>query len=150
MAHGINERVAIKVAVVGAGYAGMAAAVELAAAGLNVDVFEASRTLGGRARAAKINSEIGDITVDNGAHILVGAYRETLRLMEMVGAGGTTPAKVGSGDTAPAGEPRASETALKRHPLHLEYPGRVRIAAPALPAPLHLAWALLAAQGLSL
>ncbi len=42
----------MKLAVIGAGYAGMAAAVELAAAGHQVDVFEASRTLGGRARAA--------------------------------------------------------------------------------------------------
>jgi squalene-associated FAD-dependent desaturase len=127
MADGINGRVATKIAVVGAGYAGMACAVELAAAGVNVDVFEASRTLGGRARAIEI--DIDGTTVDNGAHILVGAYRETLRLIQ----------KVGSGDTA-----------LKRETLHLEYPGRVKIAAPPLPAPLHLAWALLAAQGLNL
>jgi hypothetical protein len=40
-------------AVIGAGYAGMAAAVELCEAGHTVDVFEASRTLGGRARAAQ-------------------------------------------------------------------------------------------------
>ncbi len=114
-----------RVAVIGAGYAGLACAVELAAAGIAVDVFEASRTLGGRARAI----ELDDLTVDNGAHILVGAYRETLRLMKKVGAGGT---------------------ALKRHPLHLEYPGHVMISAPQLPAPLHLAGALLTARGLSL
>ncbi len=119
MVGNINARVAV----VGAGYAGLACAVELAAAGVTVDVFEASRTLGGRARAA----ELDGMTVDNGAHILAGAYRETLRLMEKVGAGGA---------------------ALNRHPLHLEYPGRIRIAAPRLPAPLHLAWALLAARGL--
>jgi squalene-associated FAD-dependent desaturase len=118
------QRVAAKVAVVGAGYAGLACAVELADAGIAVDVFEASRTLGGRARAV----EIDGITVDNGAHILVGAYRETLRLMQKVGAG---------------------ETALRRHPLHLEYPGHMKLAAPKLPAPLHLGWALLSAQGLS-
>jgi len=40
-----------RIAVIGAGYAGLAAAVELAAAGCHVEVFEASRTLGGRARA---------------------------------------------------------------------------------------------------
>lgn len=114
----------MKIAVVGAGYAGLAAAVELAAAGFPVEVFEASRTLGGRARAV----EIEGIRVDNGAHILVGAYRETLRLMRLVGA---------------------PEEALQRHPLHLEYPGEFRITAPRLPAPLHLAWALLAAKGLS-
>lgn len=101
----------------------MAAAAELAAAGVGVDVFEASRTLGGRARAV----EVGGLTIDNGAHIMVGAYAETLRLMKLVGA------------------PLA---ALQRHPLHLEYPGHLRLAAPRLPAPLHLAWALLNADGL--
>jgi phytoene dehydrogenase-like protein len=71
-----------RVAVIGAGYAGLAAAVELAAAGHRVDVFEASRTLGGRARAARIEG----FEVDNGQHILIGAYAETLRLMRAVGA----------------------------------------------------------------
>lgn len=113
-----------RVAVVGGGYAGMAAAVELAAAGAKVDVFEASRTLGGRARAVEAEGR----TLDNGAHILVGAYRETLALMAKVGAD-------------PAG--------LHRHPLRLDFPGEFRIAAPRLPAPLHLAWALVAARGIS-
>ncbi|WIM06368.1 MAG: hydroxysqualene dehydroxylase HpnE [Candidatus Nitricoxidivorans perseverans] len=119
-------RVAAQVAIIGAGYAGMTAAVELADAGIVVEVFEASRTLGGRARAV----EIEGVTVDNGAHILVGAYRETLRLMRKVGV---------------------PEAALQRHPLHLEYPGEFRLRAPGIPvpAPLHLAWALLAARGLS-
>lgn len=113
-----------RVAVVGAGYAGLACAVELADAGCTVEVFEASRTLGGRARAV----ELDGMTVDNGAHILVGAYRETLRLMQRVGAG---------------------STALRRELLHLEFPGHVKVAAQNLPAPLHLGWALLTAQGLS-
>jgi squalene-associated FAD-dependent desaturase len=112
------------VAIVGAGYAGLACAVELADAGCRIEVFEASRTLGGRARRV----ELDGLAVDNGAHILVGAYRETLRLMRKVGAGGTAT--------------------LKRHPLRLEFPGHVKIAAPRLPAPLHLAWALIAARGL--
>ena len=51
MAGNLNGRVAI----IGAGYAGMAAAVELADAGIKVDVFEASRTLGGRARAIELD-----------------------------------------------------------------------------------------------
>lgn len=111
-----------RIAIIGAGWAGLACAVELADAGIAVEVFEAARTLGGRARAV----EIEGLTLDNGAHILVGAYSETLRLMSKVGAGGT---------------------ALKHIPLHLEYPGHIRISAPRLPAPLHLAWALLAARG---
>jgi hydroxysqualene dehydroxylase len=115
----------VKIGIVGAGYAGLAAAVELAAAGIRVDVFEASRTLGGRARAV----EIEGLPLDNGAHILVGAYRETTRLMALVGA---------------------DRHALKRRPLHLEFPGEFRLHAPRLPAPLHLAWALLTAAGLRL
>jgi hydroxysqualene dehydroxylase len=114
----------MRVGVVGGGYAGLACAVELADAGCTVEVFEASRTLGGRARAV----EADGVTLDNGAHILIGAYRETLRLMEKVGAG---------------------DTALQRHPLRLDFPGKISIEAPPLPAPLHLAWALLAADGLS-
>ncbi len=114
----------MRAAVVGAGYAGLAAAVELAAAGVRVDVFEASRTLGGRARGV----EIDGMALDNGQHILVGAYRETLRLMRQVGAAGGL---------------------LQRHPLRLDYPGEFGLAAPRLPAPLHLAWALLGARGLA-
>ena len=115
-----------RIAVVGAGYAGLAAAVELSEAGAAVEVFEASRTLGGRARAI----EAEGLALDNGAHILVGAYRETLRLMARVGA--------------------APDRLLRRTPLHLEFPGHFRIKAPRLPAPLHLAMALLGARGVSL
>ncbi|MCM2288983.1 MAG: hydroxysqualene dehydroxylase HpnE [Sulfuritalea sp.] len=114
----------LKIAVIGAGYAGMAAAVELTAAGHQVEVFEASRTLGGRARAAQIDG----FSVDNGQHILIGAYSETLRLMRVVGA-----------------DPDAL---LKRVPLRLEFPGEFLMAAPRLPAPLHTLFALLFARGL--
>ena len=114
-----------RIAVVGGGYAGMAAAVELARAGRAVHVFEASRTLGGRARAVELDGR----RLDNGAHILAGAYAETLRLLHLVGA--------------PQG--------LRRYPLHLEYPDEMLVAAPRwLPAPWHLIWALASAHGLSL
>lgn len=113
-----------RVAIVGAGYAGLAAAVELADAGIGVDLFEASKTLGGRARGVIIDGQ----PLDNGAHLLVGAYSETLRLMQRVGS----PAD-----------------ALKRMPLRLEIAGCFRLVAPkGWPAPLHLAWAILTAQGL--
>jgi squalene-associated FAD-dependent desaturase len=115
----------MRIAVIGAGYAGLAAAVELASLQVPVDVFEASRSLGGRARAVRL----GEVTVDNGAHILVGAYRETQRLMRTVGV---------------------PDGALRRQRLRLDYPGHMRLAAPALPAPLHLAWALLTARGLGM
>ncbi len=114
----------MKTAIIGAGYAGMAAAAELTVAGRQVEVFEASRILGGRARAAQIDG----LTVDNGQHILIGAYTETLRLMRAVGA-----------------DPDAL---LRRTPLRFEFPGQFLMSAPRLPAPLHTAFALLLAQGL--
>ena len=76
----------MQVAVVGGGWAGMAAAVSACEAGHNVTVFEASRTLGGRARALQAALPDGTpITLDNGQHILIGAYTETLRTMCLVG-----------------------------------------------------------------
>lgn len=114
----------MNIAVIGAGYAGLAAAVELAAGGRRVEVFEASRTLGGRARAVRIEG----FTVDNGQHILVGAYTETLRLMRIAGA-----------------DP---DTLLRRTQLCFEFPGQFLMSAPRLPAPLHTAFALLLAKGL--
>jgi squalene-associated FAD-dependent desaturase len=114
----------LKIAIIGAGYAGLAAAVELTSAGRQVEVFEASRVLGGRARVAQIDG----LTVDNGQHILVGAYTETLRLMRAIGA-----------------DPKQL---LKRTPLRFEFPGEFLMSAPRLPAPLHTAFALLLARGL--
>jgi hydroxysqualene dehydroxylase len=69
------------VAVIGAGYAGLAAAVELAQNDIPVTVFESAHELGGRARRVDIEGN----ALDNGQHILVGAYRELLRLQELTG-----------------------------------------------------------------
>ncbi|MBU1980368.1 MAG: hydroxysqualene dehydroxylase HpnE [Gammaproteobacteria bacterium] len=115
----------MSVAVIGAGYGGLAAAVELAAKGIPVTVFEAARQLGGRARRVDYRGMV----LDNGQHILLGAYRETLRLMRMTGA-----------------EPAAL---LLRLPLQLVIPGRFSLQAAPLPAPLHLVLALLTAHGLT-
>lgn len=122
-----NDLNPLSVAIIGAGYAGMAAAVELVSQGIPATVFEASRTLGGRARKVE-SKDFQDVSLDNGQHILLGAYSETLRLMHMV---------------------HPADLPLKRLPLRLEYPGKLRIAASCLPAPLHLAVALLGAQGLN-
>src|SRR5574337_1970579 len=76
----------MRVAIVGGGWAGMAAAVTAAGAGHRVIVFEAARRLGGRARALPGTLPDGRaVLLDNGQHILIGAYRETLRLMRRVG-----------------------------------------------------------------
>jgi hydroxysqualene dehydroxylase len=115
-----------RVAVVGGGWAGCAAAVALTGAGCRVTLFEAARTLGGRARAVDVGGRI----LDNGQHIMLGAYTETLRMLKLVGVD--------------------ADAALLRLPLQMRYPesGGMDFSAPRLPAPLHLLAALLRAKGL--
>ena len=109
---------------VGAGYAGLAAAVSLVEAGAHVTLFEANRVAGGRARRVEYRGAL----LDNGQHLLLGAYRETLAMMRKVGV---------------------PEGALHRRPLQLEFPGELSLRAPRWPAPLHLAAALAGARGFS-
>lgn len=111
-------------AIIGAGYAGLACAVELARAGVQVTVFERSHTLGGRARVVAKDGR----RVDNGQHILLGAYTELTRLMRVTGV---------------------SPKVLEHLPLTLHTPGLLHLQAARLPAPLHLAVGLLRATGLS-
>jgi squalene-associated FAD-dependent desaturase len=113
------------VGIIGGGYAGMAAAAELAARGIPVTVFESAKQLGGRARGVLHN----DTQLDNGQHLLLGCYRETLRLIERVGGN--------------------IEQDFLRLPLQLDLHGQFSLKAPRLPAPLHLLVALLTAQGLT-
>jgi squalene-associated FAD-dependent desaturase len=70
-----------RVAVVGGGWAGLACAVEATLRGWPVTLFEMAPQLGGRARRVDVDG----LALDNGQHILIGAYRETLRLMRTVG-----------------------------------------------------------------
>ncbi len=80
------------VLVIGAGWAGLACAIEATRLGHQVTVREASRSLGGRARALPITLPNGTATtLDNGQHILIGAYSQTLQLMRDIGInlGGT-------------------------------------------------------------
>ena len=107
------------IAIVGAGWAGCAAAVEATRLGHHVTLFEASRTPGGRARRVDVLHETQNLALDNGQHILIGAYSETLKLM----------AKVGINITR----------ALHRMPLTMQFPDGSGLKLPAshfLPAPL--------------
>ena len=79
---GDSARGAPRLAVVGGGWAGLAAAVEACRAGQRVTLFEMAPQLGGRARRVRTP---GGLDLDNGQHILIGAYRETLALMRSVG-----------------------------------------------------------------
>ena len=115
------------IAVVGGGYAGMSAAVTLAQAGVRCVVFETGKTLGGRARRIEYRGEV----LDNGQHILAGAYTELLRLMRLVGV---------------------PDLALKRVPLRFSIPPYFLLSAPPTAlwsGSLRLVWALLTAKGLT-
>ncbi len=106
----------MKVAIIGAGWAGMAAAVVATQGGHQVTVFEASRSLGGRARALEATLPDGTrVMLDNGQHILIGAYTDTLRLMREVGVD--------------------LEAALLRLPLSLRFSDGAGLQFPLLPAP---------------
>lgn len=110
-------------AIIGGGWAGLAAAVTLADADVPHTVFEAAKSLGGRARRVDVDGRV----LDNGLHILIGAYRETLALVRKV---------------APAAAP------YRRLPLTLEIADRFRLVCPHLPAPFHLLAGLARAHGL--
>jgi squalene-associated FAD-dependent desaturase len=117
----------LRVAVVGGGWAGLAAAVTAQQAGHAVTVFEASRSWGGRARALPNGST--DL-LDNGQHILIGAYSSTLALMRTVGV---DPART-----------------LLRLPLTLLYPDGQGLALPNWPMPLDVLGGIWRAGGWSL
>ncbi|ARP90090.1 amine oxidoreductase [Bordetella genomosp. 9] len=119
----------MKTAVVGAGWAGLAAATALREAGCDVTVYEAGHTPGGRARRVPGTKDDFAMALDNGQHILLGAYTETLALMRRLG--------------------RDPGALLLRQPLRLAaLNNRFRLSAPRLPAPWHTAVALLGARGL--
>ncbi len=121
-------KVGAKVAVVGAGWAGMAAAIAHTEAGHNVTVLEAARTLGGRARAVPgVLPDGSPATLDNGPHILIGAYTESLRLMQLVGVN--------------------PDAALLRLPLTLQFPDGQGLCLPDLPPPLDALLGIARAKG---
>jgi squalene-associated FAD-dependent desaturase len=123
----LGIRLIPNVAIVGGGCAGLAAAAQLAEAGIKVTVFEAANHVGGRARGLNWKGR----RLDNGQHILLGAYTETLRLLHMAGVDLTT--------------------AFQRLPLQLIQHAQFNLRASSrLPAPLHILSGLLRAKGITL
>lgn len=115
------------IAVIGGGCAGLAAGAALAQAGARITLFEAGRDIGGRARGLNWKGR----RLDNGQHILLGAYRETLKLLRNCGVN--------------------LDTVLMSLPLQLtQHPGFNMRASRHLPAPLHILSGLIRADGLSL
>lgn len=122
----------MKLAIVGAGWAGIAAAVEAVECGHHVTLFEGTRQLGGRARAlACVRPDGVPLALDNGQHILIGAYSAALELMQRVGV--------------------KLERDLLAVPLSMPYPDGSGLQTPAWaagwPAPLNAIAAIATARG---
>jgi squalene-associated FAD-dependent desaturase len=77
----------VRIAVVGGGLAGLAAALELVDAGLAVTVYEARPTLGGAVQTLPEREDDPEPAPDNGQHIALGCFTEYLRFLERVGEG---------------------------------------------------------------
>lgn len=119
----------MKIAVIGAGWAGAACAWKLQQASYQVTVYEASRHIGGRARSnynLKMRTEL-----DNGQHILLGAYTSTLQLIHELGL-------------------KSDKLFLRQELAIRSADGQLSIITKPWIAPFHLLGAVLLAKGLSL
>ena len=113
-----------RLTIVGGGWAGLAAAVRATDLGWQVALLEAAPTLGGRARRI----EHQGLVLDNGPHLLIGAYTHTLALMRQLGL-----------------DP---ERLLWRMPLNLRNPQGMGLSLPDLPPPWNLLWGITASNAL--
>jgi zeta-carotene desaturase len=124
--------------VIGAGVAGLSAAVRLAAAGRSVVVVEQAPRLGGRA-SSFTDRDSGE-RVDNGQHAIFGCYRETYRFLNEIGAAALVPL-----------QRRFTLTMAdaRTRPVN-ESPRVATLTCPNWPAPWHLLAGLLRWRALSL
>jgi|688.fasta_scaffold165980_2 squalene-associated FAD-dependent desaturase len=123
-----------RIAIIGGGCAGLSAAIALAKQGWSVSLYEAGSELGGRARSIAFTYASGSTYLDNGQHILIGAYKSTLELLKTIGL--------------------SEKQAFLRLPfsVRMQGPGHCRLSlntASYLPSPLAMPLGLLACQGLS-
>ena len=112
--------------IVGGGWSGLAAAVRATQQGWRVRLLDAAPQWGGRAR--RIHHQ--GLALDNGQHILIGAYRDTLQLMRSLGL--------------------QPETLLLRLPMNMQTANGQGLRLPPWPHPLHLLWGVATASGWTL
>jgi hydroxysqualene dehydroxylase len=129
MAHVDRPLTELTVAVVGGGWAGCSAAAEAARAGARVLLLEAAADLGGRARRVELELHGTRHVLDNGQHLLLGAYAATASLLGELGI--------------------ALDSVMQRRPFELAYADGFRLRAARLPAPWHLVLALATARGIN-
>ncbi|MBV8361002.1 MAG: FAD-dependent oxidoreductase [Deltaproteobacteria bacterium] len=119
------------VVIIGGGFAGLSAGVALAERGFRVALLEGKPALGGRAYSFP-DTESGDL-VDNGQHVLMGCYHQTLDFLAKIGA---------------------RDRLIIHHKLDIEMldgPGRpAHLRTASLPGPLHMAAGLMRYQHLTI
>jgi len=114
--------------IIGGGWSGLAAGVSLTQQGHTVHLIESAKQLGGRAR----NVSWQDQTIDNGQHLMIGAYDHMLTMMHVVGL--------------------SPDEVFNRYPMDItlydtQYPPLNLSANSFLPWPLSLAWNLIRSAG---
>ncbi|MSQ56649.1 MAG: FAD-binding protein [Limnohabitans sp.] len=111
-----------KLRIIGGGWAGLSAAISAVQRGWQVRIQEAAPSLGGRARRIQHTG----LHLDNGQHILIGAYTKTLQLLKLIGV--------------------KEQQVLMRLPLHIITPQGFQFKALNWPSPLHVLTAIATAK----
>ena len=119
------------VVVVGAGWSGLATACYLASQNIPVTLIESAKQLGGRARKSTSRTQV----LDNGQHLMIGAYQEMLALLDLIGM-------------------NEDEVFVRTPQLLKLFEGKyletvIDLKLPSLPAPLHLLAGMLFSKGMS-
>lgn len=119
MTFSAGERALAPIIVIGGGFAGLAAAVDLAEQGKKVLLLERRAFLGGRAYS--FTDKVTGDTIDNGQHLMMGCYHHTLSFLKKIGASHKVKFQP---------NPRVDFLS--------DTTGHASFACPPLPAPLHL------------